>query len=48
MLVGLVDQNHLSEAEHQCRTLLVTHPGAGMLWKILSVALMRQGKDAQP
>ena len=47
MLVGLVDQNHLSEAEHQCRTLLVTHPGAGMLWKILSVALMRQGKDAQ-
>jgi tetratricopeptide (TPR) repeat protein len=48
LLVGLVDRNRLSEAEHQCRTLLTTHPDAGMLWKILSVALMRQRKDALP
>ncbi len=48
MLVGLVDQNRLREAEHQSHILLLTHPGAGMLWKILGVALMRQGKDALP
>ena len=45
-LVALVDQACLSEAEHQARALLSTHPNAGMLWKILGVALMRQGKDA--
>ncbi len=45
-LVALVNQERLSEAEHQARTLLTMHPNAGMLWKILGVALMRQGKDA--
>jgi tetratricopeptide (TPR) repeat protein len=45
-LVALVDQNRASEAEHRARTLLATHPNAGMLWKILSVALLRQDKDA--
>jgi tetratricopeptide (TPR) repeat protein len=45
-LVALIDQQHLSEAEHRARTLLTMHANAGMLWKILGVALMRQGKDA--
>src|ERR1700735_370753 len=45
-LVALVDQNRLSEAERRVRALLGVHPGAGMLWKILSVTLLRQGKDA--
>jgi tetratricopeptide (TPR) repeat protein len=45
-LVALVNQNRFSEAEHGARTLLATHPNAGMLWKLLSVALLRQGKEA--
>ncbi len=45
-LVALVNQERLSEAEHKSRTLLARHPDAGMLWKILGVALMRRGKDA--
>jgi tetratricopeptide (TPR) repeat protein len=45
-LVSLLDRERSSEAEHRARTLLTSHPNAGMLWKILSVALMRQGKDA--
>src|SRR5260221_2303856 len=45
-LVALVNQDHLSEAEDSARTLLATHPNVGMLWKILGVALVRQGKDA--
>ena len=45
-LVALVNQDRLSEAERGARTLLTVHPDAGMLWKILSVALLRQGKDA--
>jgi tetratricopeptide (TPR) repeat protein len=45
-LIALLDQGHLSEAEHRARTLLTAYPRAGMLWKILGVALMRQGKDA--
>ncbi len=45
-LVALVDQERVSEAEHRSRALLAMHPDAGMLWKILGVALMRQGKDA--
>jgi len=45
-LVALVNQNRLNEAEHGARTLLARHPKAGILWKILSVALLRQGKDA--
>jgi tetratricopeptide (TPR) repeat protein len=45
-LVALVNQERLSEAEHRARALLTMHPNAGMLWKILSVALVRQGKDA--
>jgi tetratricopeptide (TPR) repeat protein len=45
-LVALVEQERLSEAESRTRALLVKHPDAGMLWKILGVALMRQDKDA--
>ena len=45
-LVALIDQNRLSEAEFKASALLAVHPNAGMLWKILSVALLRQGKDA--
>ena len=45
-LVALVNQDRLSEAQHRASTLLLKHPEAGMLWKILSVALLRQGKDA--
>ena len=47
-LVKLVNQERLGEAEHSARTLLKAYPGAGMLWKILSVAQLRQGKDALP
>src|SRR3984885_11654794 len=45
-LVALVNQERLNEAEHKVRKLLTMHPNVGMLWKILGVALMRQGKDA--
>ncbi len=45
-LVALVNQDRLSEAERRARTLLGTNPNDGMLWKILSVALVRQGRDA--
>jgi tetratricopeptide (TPR) repeat protein len=45
-LVGLVNQERLDDAERHARALLSQHPRAGILWKILGVALMRQGKDA--
>src|SRR5277367_1337995 len=45
-LAALLYQGNLSEAEHRARALLKAHPDAGMLWKILSIALVRQGKDA--
>jgi tetratricopeptide (TPR) repeat protein len=45
-LVALVNQSRLHEAEQGARTLLARYPDAGMLWKILSVALLRQGKAA--
>ena len=45
-LVALVQQNRLREAETRAQSLLGSYPEAGMLWKILSVALLRQGKDA--
>ncbi len=47
-LAALVNQDRSSEAEYRTRALLRTYPDAGMLWKILSVALLRQGKDALP
>ncbi len=45
-LVALINSGRLSEAEFQSRALLKQHPTMGMLWKVLSVALVRQGKDA--
>jgi tetratricopeptide (TPR) repeat protein len=45
-LVALINQERLHEAQQGARALLETHTDAGMLWKILSVALVRQGKDA--
>ena len=47
-LVALVDRDRLIEAEQMSRALLLHHPREGMLWKVLSVALVRQGKDALP
>ena len=47
-LVALVNEGRLSEAEITARSSLMAHPNAGILWKILSVALERQGKDALP
>jgi len=45
-LVALLERERPAEAEARARELLETRPSAGILWKILSVALMRQGKDA--
>jgi tetratricopeptide (TPR) repeat protein len=47
-LVLLIGQGRLADAEHRARELLAIHPDDGMLWKILSVALRRQRKDALP
>jgi len=47
-LVALINEERLSEAESTARRLLAAHPNVGMLWKILGVALLRQGKDALP
>jgi tetratricopeptide (TPR) repeat protein len=44
-LVTLMDAGKLLDAERQTRALLKVHPDAGMLWKILAVALMRRGQD---
>jgi len=45
-LVGMVNQGRLREAEEQASLLLRSQPQAGMLWKILGVAQLRQGRDA--
>jgi tetratricopeptide (TPR) repeat protein len=42
----LLNKGHSSEAEARTAALLRAHPTEGMLWKILSVALLRQNKDA--
>jgi tetratricopeptide (TPR) repeat protein len=47
-LVGLISRGRLSEAELRARGLLQKCPDAGILWKILGVALLRQDKDALP
>jgi len=48
VLVGMVNAGHLEAVQARASALLRVQPGAGMLWKILSVALLRQGKDALP
>ncbi|MBV8784229.1 MAG: tetratricopeptide repeat protein, partial [Gammaproteobacteria bacterium] len=45
-LVALLQAERVSEAEARATALLEDNPGSGMLWKILSVAQLRQGKDA--
>ncbi|HWX70038.1 MAG TPA: tetratricopeptide repeat protein [Steroidobacteraceae bacterium] len=47
-LVGMVHAGRLQEAQARADALLRVQPEQGMLWKILSVALLRQGKDALP
>jgi tetratricopeptide (TPR) repeat protein len=47
-LVTMLHAGALDPVERRCHALLEAHPDAGMLWKILSVALLRQGKDALP
>ena len=45
-LVGLLNANRLPDVERGSQALLAVHAEAGIVWKILSVALVRQGKDA--
>jgi tetratricopeptide (TPR) repeat protein len=45
-LVELINEGRLAEVEERARALLRAHSSDGMLWKILSVALLRQDKDA--
>src|ERR1700733_12910320 len=47
-LVALANTGQHSAAERGARGLLSKHPRAGILVKILSVALLRQGKAALP
>jgi len=47
-LVALANSGAHQAAERGARGLLSKHPRAGILWKILSVALLRQGKAALP
>ena len=47
-LVTMLHAGALDAVERRCRTLLVARPLDGMLWKILSVAVLRQGKSALP
>ena len=47
-LVTMLHTGALDAAERRCRALLEAHPAEGMLWKILSVALLRKGSDALP
>jgi len=47
-LVALANSGAHEAAERGARGLLSKHPRAGILWKILSVALLRQGKAALP
>ena len=45
-LVELVNRGRLADAEARARALLRLTPRVGIVWKILSVALLRQGRDA--
>src|SRR5580700_1391435 len=45
-LAALINQDRLLEAENLARELLQSYSRSGGLWKIISVALARQGKDA--
>jgi tetratricopeptide (TPR) repeat protein len=45
-LIAMINQGRLGEAENRARALLRSFPNSGVLWKIVSVALVGQGKDA--
>jgi len=45
-LLALINRGRTTEAEQRAAALLTARPQAGSLWKILGVALLRQGKDA--
>jgi tetratricopeptide (TPR) repeat protein len=47
-LVAMVSHGRFAEVEGHARSLLAHYPRFGMLWKILGVTLMRQGKDPLP
>jgi len=47
-VAALISQGRLNEAEQRASALLQGSPDAGVLWKILGVALGRQGKEALP
>ena len=47
-LVTMLHAGALEAVEQRCRTLLEARPRDGLLWKILSVALLRQGRNALP
>jgi tetratricopeptide (TPR) repeat protein len=47
-LFRLVEAGELAEAEARTQSLLETQSRSGLLWKVLSVARLRQGKDALP
>jgi tetratricopeptide (TPR) repeat protein len=48
VLIAQVNAGHLIEAEGRVSVLLESRPADGMLWKILSVVLVKQGKEALP
>src|SRR5580692_7568390 len=43
-LVAVLEGGQLAQAESQAAARLAEEPGNGLLWKVLSVAQMRQGK----
>ncbi len=47
-LVALIEQGQLAQAEAGAAALLRTQPEDGLLWKALSIAQLRQGKEALP
>jgi len=47
-LAALMDEGRPAEAERLARDRLAQQPNAGILWKVLAVAQMRQGKGALP
>jgi tetratricopeptide (TPR) repeat protein len=47
-LVTMLHAGALDAVEQRCRTLLQARPLDGLLWKILSVALLRQARNALP
>jgi tetratricopeptide (TPR) repeat protein len=47
-LLSMVSEGQLRQAEERASALLDGQPAAGILWKVLSVAVLRQGREALP